>query len=272
MTGEFREQLTTDISSGVVYQTVGSVPVSIRDEAERMMADLADVAPRQVLFAKVKVKHDTDRDPDQRSVVEGIMDLSGTVVRAQAAGTSAIDALRVVASRLERNLHRVAAKRRRAQKRPPSTPSGEWSSGDIAPDRPEFYDRPPEERLVVRRKTYSPANQISVSEALFDMEVLDHRFFLFTDETDGKAAIVYEDDHGLAIRKLDGSRPEEATLHPGISVHETPAPTITVADAVSRLNLSDGPFVFFCDATAGRASVLYRRFDGHYGLITPSLH
>jgi ribosome-associated translation inhibitor RaiA len=271
MTGQLREQLTTDISSGVVYQTVGSVPISTRDEAERMMADLIDVAPRQVLFAKVKVKNDDDRDPDQHSVVEGIMDLSGTLVRAQAAGPTAIDALRVVAKRLERSLHRVAGKRRRAQKGPPSTPSGEWRSGDIADDRPGFYERPPEERLVVRRKTYSPANQVSVSEALFDMDVLDHRFYLFTDEADSKTAIVYKDDHGLAIRKLDGSRPDDATLHPEIRVDETPAPTIPVADAVSRLNLSDSPFVFFRDAAAGRANVLYRRYDGHYGLITPSL-
>lgn len=272
MTGESRDELTTDISSGVVYETVGSVPGSARAEAEEMMAKLSDFAPRPVLFTKVRVKNDEERDPDQLSVVQGTMDVSGAVVRAQAAGPTAIDALRMVGNKLERRLTRLAGKRQRATKRPPSTPSDEWRSGDLPSDRPEFYDRPPEERMVVRRKTYSPVDQLSVSEALFDLDVLDHRFFLFTDEADGKASIVYEEDDGVALRKIDGSRPDETKLRPELSVNRTPAPTISVEDAVSRLNLSDVPFVFFQDAERRTATVLYRRYDGHYGLIVPSTH
>jgi ribosome-associated translation inhibitor RaiA len=267
---ETRHQLATDISSGVVYQTVGFVPTSARDEAERMMADLSDIAPKQVHFAKVKVKNDDHRDPDQRAVVEGILDVSGAVVRAQAAGPTAIEALRKVGQRLERRLHNLAGKRQRATKRPPAIPSGEWRSGDRATDRPEFYDRPPEERTVVRRKTYSPTNEASVSEALFDLDVLDYRFFLFTDVLDDKPSIVYEDGDELAIRKVDGSRPEDTTLRPDVRVDDTPAPTITVDDAVSHLNVSDSPFIFFRDSDEGQASVLYRRYDGHYGLIVPA--
>jgi hypothetical protein len=30
------------------------------------------------------------------------------------------------------------------------------------------------------------------------------------------------------------------------------------------------PFLFFVDAAQGRASVLYHRYDGHYGVITPA--
>jgi ribosome-associated translation inhibitor RaiA len=271
MRGETRDQLSTDISPGVVYQTVGSVPTSARPAAEEMMAGLRDVAPRQVLFAKVKVKNDDERDPDQRSVVEGIMDVSGAVVRAQAAGPTAIEALRLVRDRLERRLHSIAGKRQRATKRPPSTPSGEWRVGDMPAGRPEFYDRPPDERMVIRRKTYSPEHRVSMSEALFDLDVLDFRFFLFTDEADNKASVVYEDGDALAIQKLDGSRPEETTLRPDIRVNETPAPIFKVANAVSRLNISDAPFIFFSDADRGQASVLYRRYDGHYGLMVPAV-
>lgn len=270
MSGESRDQLTTDISSGVVYQTVGLVPTSARVEAEEMVSKLSEFAPRPVRFARVRVKNDEDRDPDQYSVVEGLMDVSGAVIRAQAAGPTAIEALRVVGDKLERRLNRLAGKRLRATKRPPSTPTGEWGSGDHSSDRPEFYDRPPEERQVVRRKTYSPADQLSVSEALFDLDVLDHRFFLFSDEADEKPSIVYEEAGGVALRKIDGSKPDETRLRPGIRVNRTPAPTITVEDAVCRLNFSDMPFVFFRDAESLRASVLYRRYDGHYGLIGPS--
>ena len=36
------------------------------------------------------------------------------------------------------------------------------------------------------------------------------------------------------------------------------------------LGLLGLPFLFFIDAAQGRASVLYHRYDGHYGLITPA--
>jgi hypothetical protein len=49
-----------------------------------------------------------------------------------------------------------------------------------------------------------------------------------------------------------------------------PVPTIGVDDAIELLNLSDEPFVFFVDASSGRGAVLYRRYDGHYGLVSPN--
>ena len=41
------------------------------------------------------------------------------------------------------------------------------------------------------------------------------------------------------------------------------------ASALSVVKLGF-PFLFFIDAAPGRASVLYHRYDGHYGLITPA--
>lgn len=265
-----REQTSTDISSGLVYQTFGFVPISVRAEAEQMMAQFTDSAPNPVRFAKIKVKNDDQRLPDQQYVVQGTLDVSGTVVRAQAAGRTPKSALRVVSDRLERRLRRLTGERRRATKRPPSTPSGEWRRGDLAIGRPEFNDLSPKQRRVVRRKTYSPVEGLSVAEAMFDMDVLDYRFYIFTDETDGKASIVYEEDDGVAIRKVDGSRPDPRALRPDVSINETPAPTMDVGEAISRLNTSDMPFLFFRDAAQDRPSVLYRRYDGHYGLISAS--
>jgi hypothetical protein len=43
---------------------------------------------------------------------------------------------------------------------------------------------------------------------------------------------------------------------------------MTLEDAVELLDLSDDRFVFSRDAASGRGQVLYRRYDGHYGLIT----
>jgi hypothetical protein len=47
-------------------------------------------------------------------------------------------------------------------------------------------------------------------------------------------------------------------------------PCLTLEQAAERLGLLGLPFMFFIDAAQGRASVLYHRYDGHYGLISPA--
>jgi hypothetical protein len=43
---------------------------------------------------------------------------------------------------------------------------------------------------------------------------------------------------------------------------------MALEDAVELLDLSEDRFVFYGDTASGRGQVLYRRYDGHYGLIT----
>lgn len=55
-----------------------------------------------------------------------------------------------------------------------------------------------------------------------------------------------------------------------LTVSRQPAPLLTTAEAVDRMARWDRPFLFFLDADRGRGAVLYHRYDGHYGLITPA--
>ena len=80
--------------------------------------------------------------------------------------------------------------------------------------RPGFYQRPPEDRRVIRKRIYTPDEEVPVSEAVFDLDVLDYRFFLFTDASDGKASVVYEED-GIVLRKIDGGRHSRTRLVSG---------------------------------------------------------
>ena len=50
----------------------------------------------------------------------------------------------------------------------------------------------------------------------------------------------------------------------------TRPPTLSLEDATQLLDDGDLPFLFFVDPETGRGQVLYRRYDGHYGLIVPS--
>ncbi|MGZ4255177.1 MAG: sigma 54 modulation/S30EA ribosomal C-terminal domain-containing protein [Solirubrobacteraceae bacterium] len=45
---------------------------------------------------------------------------------------------------------------------------------------------------------------------------------------------------------------------------------IDLRTAVAEMDALDHRFVFFEDATTERGNVIYRRYDGHYGLIEPA--
>ena len=116
---------------------------------------------------------------------------------------------------------------------------------------------------MVRRKTFALA-PMTLDEAAFEMDLLGHDFYLFTDAATGKDAVVCRDgDGGFAAGG-------ETTAGEGtVEVeHDRLTAQLTEAEARARLELSGEPFVFYLDPDTGRGQVLYLRYDGHYGLIT----
>lgn len=258
--------ISTDITSGVFYRAYGPVPSVTRYQVAQMMSGLSDIAQREVRSARVKVKRNENRNPDQTSIGQGKLDVSGTAVRAEAAAATPREALQTVGKRLADKLDRLFDARSRGG----FGPARQRDSDDESYYRPDFFYRAPQRRAVVRRKTYTPADRYSVSEALFALEALDYRFFIFTNEADDKTAVVYEVADGVAVREVDGSRPDPESVPADLHVNEAGVPSIAVAEAVSRLNTGDMTFVFFVDSDRERPSVLYRRYDGHYGILMPS--
>lgn len=49
----------------------------------------------------------------------------------------------------------------------------------------------------------------------------------------------------------------------------TPVATLSVSDAVMRLNLTEQPVLVFRHAGNGRVNIVYRRVDGHIGWVDP---
>lgn len=252
----------------IVYQAEGPVADAVRPEAERMVADIGAKAPRPVIFARVKVKINEDRVNDEQAIAQVTMDVSGSIIRAQVAAPTVTQALTTLEHRLDRQLRRLAEKRETATERPPSTPSGSWRHGDLPDNRPSFFPRPPEERQILRRKSFAP-DEMSVEEALFDLDVLDHRFFLFVDQADGEVSVVYEEDGAVVMRRSSGTDPADRDRPVPVEVNPTEAPTLSVEEAVERLEVSGAPFVFFKERGTDQSKALYLRYDGHYGLIEP---
>jgi Sigma 54 modulation/S30EA ribosomal protein C terminus len=90
---------------------------------------------------------------------------------------------------------------------------------------------------------------------------------LFTDE---RAVVYRAGPTGYRLARLNPvDQPESDTVAP-LTVRDRPAPRLTLPEAVDQLNLTERPFLFFADAADGRGRLLYHRYDGHYGLITPA--
>jgi hypothetical protein len=101
------------------------------------------------------------------------------------------------------------------------------------------------------------------------MEMMDYDFHLFTESGSGQDSVVYRFGPGpFRLAQLD-PRPELIAPYSfPVNLLKTPAPVLTAKEAQDRLDATDYPFLFFRDATTGRGSVLYARYDGHYGLVT----
>jgi hypothetical protein len=114
------------------------------------------------------------------------------------------------------------------------------------------------------------------------MEAMDYDFHLFTDSTTGQDSVVYRSEsNGYRLAQADGADGvDDADRADGaddvvpasvpITLSGQPAPRLSLAEAEQRLDVGGRPFVFFVDPETGRGNVLYHRYDGHYGLITPA--
>ena len=242
----------------------GPVPPHARETLARALAHVADAAPRPVLRITASLTRHEDPALDRPVVAKATLDVNGRPVRAHVAAATESEAVNLLESRLHRNL-RTLAERDVAERREGQAPEpGEWRHGDLAPQRPSTFPRPAAERRLVRRKTYASA-PMTPEAAAAAMLLLDHDFHVFVDEASGEDALVHSRPDGvLALRRRNGSGSYVAPF----LLDSDPVPTIGVDDAIERLNLGDDPFVFFVDVSPGRGAVLYRRYDGHYGLVT----
>lgn len=235
------------------------------DYAVRRVDEVLRLAPEPVLAARVKLTKRSDPAVRRRILAQANLDVRGRLVRAQADGTTVTEAVDLLHDRLRRQLEKAA---RHWEARRGHFPTDEsWRHGHEPTRRPGFYPRPPEEREVVRHKTYT-LPRISVDEAAFEMDTMDYDFHLFTEIETGQDSVLYRTADGFRLAQLEAPARNITTVV-SLTVSSQAAAELTVAEAIERLNLSGLPFVFFRDAEQDRGCVLYHRYDGHYGLITP---
>ena len=222
-----------------------------------------------VLSARVKLTRLADPAVPRPVVAQGNLDVNGRLVRAQAAGTTAQEAIDRLEARLRRRLERVAEHWEARRGSRPSTVPHEWRHQSEHTRRQDYFPRPEADRQIIRHKAFA-LGAGTAEEAAFDMDMLDYDFHLFTELGTRQDGVIYRGGptgYRLALPTPSSTDELAASALP-VSVSTQPAPRITTEEAISRLGLIDLPFLFFVDTATERAGVLYHRYDGHYGLIT----
>jgi ribosome-associated translation inhibitor RaiA len=252
--------VTTTGGPQVIVQAHGDVSNADRDYARNKVERLQGLAGAPVLFARVDLRVFADPARDRPADAKASLDVNGRLVRAHVAAGSVPEAVDLLEARLRERLARVVG--RRAADR-----SGRHAATDRT-SRPGFAGTAPEERAIVAHKTFTVGSQ-SIDEAVDDLERLDHDFFLFRNERTNEDNVVVRVDDGYQLYEVSARSPLDDVVEPVRRGGVAP-PVVEVDEAIDLLELGDLPFVFFVDPQRRRGHVLYRRYDGQYGLIEPT--
>jgi ribosomal subunit interface protein len=180
-------------------------------------AKLARIVRLDSRVARIDVEVSTERNPRQagrRERVELTISSRGPVIRAEAAAEDRFTALDMAFAKLESRLRRSGDRRKcrhtgqgskpaAAAGRPPGRDedgppggdefAGEWPAEVTSEaDDDDLIAIPMEGEgpLIVRQKAHD-AQPMSVDQALFEMELVGHDFYLFRDTGSGQPSVVY---------------------------------------------------------------------------------
>jgi len=158
---------------------------AVRQHIERKLGKLNRHLPKIIEF-KVEVAEEKTKSPQQHFVVQATIDSTGTLLRSQERGENLFTAIDKVAEVMSRQIERRKGK---------LYEKGRGSSLARGGVSEEAEEKQPVSRLVkVKRFAIKP---MSVAEAIDQMELLGHDFFLFINADTEKVNLVY--------RRRDGS-------------------------------------------------------------------
>ncbi|MEV4709422.1 sigma 54 modulation/S30EA ribosomal C-terminal domain-containing protein [Actinoplanes sp. NPDC049316] len=262
-----RQPATT---ADVEVVTRGHIPAGIVDYARAKVLHVCRQTREPILHVRIKLALSADPAVERPALAQANLDVDGRLLRGDVAAPTLREAVDLLHDRLAHRLTRMALHWEARRGGTPAPGPHEWRHTTDGWHRPHYFPRPVEGRRIIRHKAYELA-RATPDEAIFDMEKLDYDVHLFTDERTGLDAIVYRaGPTGYRLARLRPAEQAETGVTVPLTVSDQPAPRLTIAEAIERLNLTGQPFLFYADATDGRGRLLYHRYDGHYGLVTPA--
>ena len=248
----------------------GDVSAAEIDSAVERVRAVADRCRERVDHIEVRLILEVDPARERPALAEATLDVDGHLVRAHVAAGKVTEAVDLLLDRLRRRIEDHEDRRHQIPQRHRTGDSGpgEWRHGDLPANRPEYLELSFEDREVTRHKTFA-MEPMPLEEAVFDLDRLGHDFYLFVDESTRADSVVRRSDLGIELLCTD---PNGLVVDgvAGVTTNASPPPVLGLPDAKEHLEASGDRSLFFVSDESRRGHVLYRRFDGHYGLITPA--
>lgn len=251
------------MSANMVEVTLrGNVGGGAGDYARSKVEAVLEDVEQPVL--RVHVVLDWRRDPavERPAVAETGVDVDGMLVRAQAVRPTMTEAVDEMAERLRHRIRQSQARVREQHRWTALAEANEWRHGDLPRPATAYFPRPVGEREVVRHKSLA-SEPMTVDEAAYEMDLLDHGFFLFSERDTRQPVLIRRRGDGRygVSSATPASGSATVVLEPG-------PPTLSDREARERLEAGGEPHVFYLEPVSGEARVLYLRYDGDYGLIS----
>jgi len=249
-----------DVSPILELRLEGRVRASERRRAQERFQNFFESVHGEVAAATAKFSV-VARGSHHPVNASATVQVDGNILRAHVRSRTMDEAIDGLVLRLRGQVARLEDRRKKRNRR-----HGGVERDDVVRPAP---DARPEPELV-RQKTYAPVDS-TIEEAAWDMDLLDFDFFLFTETTTHQDCLLSRTETGLAIApSVDASTISALQEIEDLEVQKLPE-RLTVDEAVTLLRREpELPYVHFVDVDRGRANVVYRRFDGDLGLITPA--
>lgn len=165
----------------------------VRAYAEEKVGRVAHILNGRAMSLEIELYHERNRSIDEREVAEVTLFTKGHVLRARESGSDMRSAIDKVAAKLERQA-------RRFKERVVDRHTGKGA----APAPPEGRPAGEHEPSVVKTKVVD-IKPMSSEEAILQLELLGHDFFLFASERGDEIDVLYrrrDGDYGLLRSRL----------------------------------------------------------------------
>jgi len=247
----------------------GDVPSGTAEYAQAKIATAAGHVREPVLQARARITVLPNPAARRPVIAEANLDINGTPIRAQVDAPTAREAVDLLEARLRRRLDRLAQRRATKRSTPANDPS-QWRQEAAHTNQPAYFSREPDERQIILHKSFSSA-PATIDDATFEMDAMGYDFHLFTEAGSGQDSVIYRaGPTGLRVAQVNPAPAQLNSFSVPATISTQPAPLLSVDEAADQLDLKGLPFLFYLDAEHARGCVLYRRYDGHYGLISPA--